>query len=293
MILNFGSINIDNVYWVSELPASGETCIAQSHAKFLGGKGINQSIAISKAKGELVHVGAVGPDGQWAINQIESLGVKTDHISILDHPTGHAMICVDDHGENQIVVASGTNRMLAKSEIDKVLESADPKRDWVLLQNETNLADHIVSQSKSIGFQVAYAAAPFVAEVTLALIDQIDLLAVNEGEAQALAQVLCVEPSSLPSPKLLITKGSSGAEFHAGGKMIWQNAFQVEAVDSTGAGDTFLGSFLARFSQGETSQEALRYAAAASAIQVTRPGAAVAIPEYDEVHGFLKAQEQR
>ena len=291
MIFNFGSINIDHVYRLSELPKPGETCIAKSYEKFLGGKGVNQSVAISKAQGELSHVGAVGRDGQWALDQIESLGVGTSQIATIDQSTGHAIIYVDDASENQIVIESGANQHLAENVVDTVLESANPDQDFVLLQNETNLADYIVTASKSLGLKTIYAAAPFVAEITIGLIDKIDLLAVNEGEAQALAEALKVEPSSLPVPQVLITKGSAGAEFHSNGEMIWQDAIKVDAIDSTGAGDAFLGSFLARYSLGDSIQSSLAYASVASAIQVTREGAAVAIPDYGEVLQFLKDRQ--
>jgi ribokinase len=290
MIINFGSVNIDHVYRVASLPEPGETLAAQSYDKFLGGKGINQSIAIAKASGEVLHVGAVGEDGGWALAEIEQLGVNTQAVSRLDCVTGHAIIFVDDDGENQIVIAGGANQQLSKSAVDQALSEANPETDWVLLQNETNLADYIVNAASERGLRIAYAAAPFVAKTTISILPKIQLLVVNEGEARALVQALGVEETAIPVPELLITRGAAGAVFVVDGKRRQRPAFDVDAVDTTGAGDTFTGSFLARYAQGDSVELALEYASAASALQVTRAGAALAIPEICDVQEFLKSK---
>ncbi len=287
MIFNFGSINIDHVYRVSSLPAAGETITAKSYNKYLGGKGINQSIAIARAGGQVVHVGAVGDDGGWAIHEIESFGVGAESIAVLDCATGHAIICVDDSAENQIVIEGGANQQLQQSAIDQVLSQANPETDWVLLQNETNLADYIVSVAAGFGIRIAYAAAPFVAETTINLLPRIQLLMLNEGEADALAKTLAVKETEIPVAELLITRGADGAELLVGGQIYEQSIFPVQAVDTTGAGDTFTGSFLAKYADGESIETSLEYAAAASALQVTRAGAASAIPEASEVLELL------
>ncbi len=207
------------------------------------------------------------------------------------HPTGHAVIYVDDSGENQIVIFGGANRDLKPAQIEKAFETCTGADHWVLVQNETNLLADIVDQAKSAGFKVAYSAAPFVAGTVAEVIDKIDLLAVNEIEAQETARLLGVAVSGIAVPELLITRGSKGVEFHSHGDVHHHPAFQVEAVDTTGAGDTFLGSFLAHHCHGIELTQSLRYASAASALQVTRPGAAVAIPAREEVEIFLKQRE--
>ncbi len=287
MIFNFGSINIDHVYRVATLPKPGETLIAKSVEDHLGGKGINQSIAISKAGGEVCHIGAVGEDGNWALAQIGKNGVGTGEIAMIDGKTGQAIINVDDSGENEIVVFSGANARLSLEQINTALAQAGPQ-DWVLLQNETNLALQIVSTAKARGCRLVYSAAPFVAETVLKLLDQTDLLVVNEGEAAALAEMLDTSPDAIPVPELIVTRGSNGASYRGPHGEIEQSAFAVTAVDTTGAGDTFLGSFLALYAGGQCAANALEYAAAASALQVTRHGAANAIPVNDEVIEFLE-----
>ncbi|MEO1143420.1 MAG: PfkB family carbohydrate kinase, partial [Pseudomonadota bacterium] len=116
MIINFGSINIDHVYQVSTMPVPGETISAVSYDKFLGGKGINQSIAIAKANGQVNHVGSVGSDSSWVLSEIEKLGVDTSSVSRLNCATGHAIIFVNQEGENLIVIEGGANQQLTKSE---------------------------------------------------------------------------------------------------------------------------------------------------------------------------------
>lgn len=291
MIFNFGSINVDHVYRVAEMPSPGETLTAGSYQKLLGGKGINQSIAIARAGQVPVHIGAVGIDDDWTIAQIKGFGIDAVHIAQSAHPTGHAIIYVDAAGENQIVIYGGANHDLQPAQVDLAFKTEPGDEHWVLLQNETNLQTDIVGRAKTAGFKVAYSAAPFVADTVAQLIDRIDLLAVNEVEAAATARLLGVAVADIAVPELLITRGSKGVEFHSHGEVHHQPAFEVDAVDTTGAGDTFLGSFLAHHCQSAPIAQSLRYASAASALQVTRPGAAIAIPTRDEVEMFLKQRK--
>lgn len=288
MIINVGSINIDHVYRVAALPKAGETLAAKSYERYLGGKGANQSIAIQRAGGDVIHVGAVGADGDWALEQLKAAGLDTGHVTEVDAPTGHAIIAVDDAGENSIVIVPGANGVIALDRVAAAMETVDPSSSWLLLQNETNATDEIVREGRSRGFKICYSAAPFVARTTLPLLNEIDLLVVNEGEANALAAAAGVSLDALGVPELLITKGAVGAVFQRGAEHIHQSAFTVDPVDTTGAGDTFLGAFLAHYAKGAVPQEAMRFASAASAIQVTRPGAADAIPDAHEIEAFLK-----
>jgi ribokinase len=291
MIFNFGSINVDHVYRVAEMPSPGETLTAGSYQKLLGGKGINQSIAIARAGQAPVHIGAVGSDDSWTMEQVENFGIDTAHVARSAHPTGHAVIYVDDAGENQIVIFGGANQDLKPAQIEKAFKTCAGGDHWVLVQNETNLLGDIVDQARAAGFRIAYSAAPFVADTVAGLIDKIDLLAVNEIEAQETARLLGVAVSEITVPEILITRGSKGVEFHSRGDVHHHPAFQVDAVDTTGAGDTFLGSFLAGHCQNIETAQSLRYASAASALQVTRPGAAIAIPACEEVETFLKQRK--
>ncbi|MEM8838387.1 MAG: ribokinase [Pseudomonadota bacterium] len=288
MIINFGSINVDYSYRVSQMPKPGETVQAKSFDRFLGGKGANQSVAISKSGGRLQHIGIVGNDGDWAVSKFAEYGVDTSRVIKVDMPTGHANIMVDDAGENVIVIVNGANHGFTHEIIESTLEDLDDgNQHWVLLQNETNLTEDIVSSACGMGYKIVYSAAPFVAEKTLPLLPFIDLLVVNDIEAATLAQNLNVHVPDIPVPALLVTKGEKGACYFNNDGEIEQEAFSVPVLDTTGAGDCYLGAFLAMLDLGQPLSEALKFASAAAAIQVSRRGTAEAIPDRNEVYSFL------
>lgn len=289
MLFNLGSINIDLVYRVATLPKPGETLSSSSFEQFLGGKGVNQSIAAAKGGAQTCHIGAVGPDGDWALGQVRGFGLETDHISHVEAATGHAVIAVDDGAENLIILHGGANQSITKDMIDAALQSAKPS-DFVLCQNETNLTEYLAKRVSELGAKLVLSAAPFDAAQVTALRHHIHLLAVNETEASDLAEAFGQAPEDMGFPMLLVTKGSKGASVFEMGRETFQASFAVTPVDTTGAGDTFLGSFVARLDQGEDVKTALRYASAAAANQVTRKGAATAIPDLHEVQDFLKEQ---
>ncbi len=280
MIFNLGSINIDLVYQVPHFPAPGETLHSKGFSKGLGGKGANMSIAIAKAGGSVSHIGAVGRDGIWLREMLADAGVNVAFVDEIDTPTGHAVIYVDDAGENSIVLYSGANLALREQRVTKALETA-VAGDWLLLQNETSLGGFAAGIAREKGMKIAYAAAPFETDAVAELIDKVDLIAVNEVEAKALSSM------GDKVEKLLVTKGAKGIWYRDSGVVFEQDVFPVNPVDTTGAGDTYLGYFLAGIDAGMVPKPALRRAAAASSIQITRMGAATAIPELAEVKAFL------
>ena len=285
-IYNLGSVNIDHVYRVPHLPEPGETLASTSFNSGLGGKGANQSIAVAKDGGQVFHIGATGADCGWLADQMADAGVDTRFLSIIDVPTGHAIINVDDAAENVIVLFTGANRALTEEMVNEALSGAGAG-DWLLLQNETNLGVYAAKTAKAKGLRVAYAAAPFDAEAAAAMLPVTDLLAVNHIEAAQLSEALGVLATDLPVAQVLITRGADGATLQTGGEEISVDAFKVDPVDTTGAGDTFLGYFLAALDLGRSAKDALTFASGASAIQVTKVGAAVAIPVAAEVEAFL------
>ncbi len=279
-IYNLGSINIDMVYRVPHFPQPGETLHSNGFTKGLGGKGANMSIAIAKAGGDVRHIGAVGADGIWVRDLLAETGVNVDFVDEIDVPTGHAIINVDNAGENSIVLCSSANTALSESRVAAALSAAHSD-DWLLLQNETTLGAFAADIARKKGMKIAYAAAPFEADAVVELIDKVDFIAVNEIEAAQLSTMADgVE-------KLLITKGAKGIWYRDAGVEYEQDVFKVTPVDTTGAGDTYLGYFLAGIDAGMDPQSAMRRAAAASSIQITRLGAAVAIPDLSEVEMFL------
>jgi len=286
-IFNLGSINADHFYDVPTLPAPGETIAAIAHHVGLGGKGANQSIAAARAGARVFHIGAVGPDGGWAVGRMHELGVNTDYIATLDIPTGHAIVSVDAAGENAIVIHSSANAALDEARITDALGDAMPG-DILVLQAETNLGAFTAELAQSRDMRVVYSAAPFDADHAQRLLPFTDLLVVNALEAGQLAQAMGVNAQHLPVPETLITRGGEGATFRSARETIDVRAFAVAPQDTTGAGDTYLGYYLAGVDAEMDRRGAMTFAAAAAALQVTRKGAAEAIPSLIEVKAFLE-----
>jgi len=286
-IVNLGSINIDHVHRVVRLPGPGETVVDTGYAAGLGGKGANQSLAAARAGAQVTHVGAVGPNGGWIAPGLAKAGIDVGHIATVDAATGHAVVLVDDAAENAIVIHSGANRALTEAQIAAAVATAKPG-DWFLAQNETNLVAEGFAMARARGLRTAYAAAPFDPGITAGLIGSVDLIAMNEIEAGQLAAHMGVAAEALPVPELLVTLGARGARLSAGGTVTEVPSFPVTPVDTTGAGDCFLGYFLAARDAGAAPEAALRRATAAAAIKVTRPGASEGIPTAAEVTAFLE-----
>lgn len=283
-IYNLGSINIDHSYRMDHLPAPGETIAARTLQTGLGGKGANQSIAIARAGGLVRHIGAIGPEGQWTVDRLAADGVDVSHVARGEVPTGHAIIAVDDAAENAIILFPGANRQVTADQVETALGSAQPG-DWLLLQNETSAGVDAARLARGRGLKVCYCAAPFDPEAVRDILPFTDLLSVNEVEEAQLRAAL--PQGALDGIDLLVTYGSRGAAYIAGAAATRVDAFKVAPVDTTGAGDTFLGYALSGIDAGQPLDATLTRASAAAAIQVTRPGAAEAIPMGGEVDTFL------
>ncbi len=285
-IWNLGSINVDHVYEVATFVAPGETLTAKGYSWGLGGKGLNQSLAALRSGADVHHLGAIGQDDRATLDALVRLGLPTPWQ--VAAPTGHAIIQVNAAGENCIVLAPGANQAVPENLIEPALAQAKAG-DWLLLQNETNAGPRAAQAAKALGLKVCYAAAPFDAAAVANLIDQVDLLSVNEVE---LAQLRDARPEvsegSLARAAKLVTLGSKGAYYQdRDGTRTPVRAYPVRPVDTTGAGDTFLGAFLARLDLGTDLGACLQWASAAAALQVTRHGAAAAIPTRAEIRAFL------
>lgn len=284
-VYNLGSINIDHVYRVPHLPAPGETLSATAYAQGLGGKGANQSVAAARAGAKTLHIGAIGPGGEWVLRALEGYGVDIRHVALGEVPGGHAIINVDPEAENAIVLFPGANVTLTAEAVRDALVGAGPG-DTILLQNETSAQADAARIAATLGMRVIYSAAPFEVAAVRAVLPHVSLLVMNEIEAAQLR----AELGALPAMDVIVTKGAKGAEWIAPGREpLFVPAFRVEPVDTTGAGDCFIGTLAAALDAGLSREEAMRRAAAASAIQVTRAGAAQAMPSAAEVDAFLAA----
>lgn len=286
-VFNLGSINADHVYSVPHLPVPGETLAATDFSIGLGGKGTNQSVAAARAGSEVFHIGAVGPDGDWACEKLSELGVNVDYVERLETPTGHAIINVDSSAENAIVLFSGANASLSKEGITRALSKAK-EGDTLLIQNETSQQRFTAELAISKGMRVVYSAAPFSIEAVRAVLPFVSTLAMNEVESEQLCAALETDLDSLPVGETLVTFGSKGARWKGDGEAIFVESFPVTPVDTTAAGDTFAGYFASTRDQGGNVADAMTLAAAAAAIKVTQAGAAQGIPKRAEVERFLK-----
>lgn len=282
-IYTLGSINIDHVYHVPHLVNAGETLAAIRYAKGLGGKGANQSVAAAKAGAKVFHIGATCQDADWALDELHSYGVDITHIAQLNTPTGHAIIQVDPQAENSIILFPGANRQIGDAHAAHALARAKPG-DVLLVQNETSAQSATLQLAAKMGLRVLYTPAPFDLGPLKTAIPFATLLLMNEGEAAEMTAAL----GGLPPCDVIITKGADGAEWHSpNAALLTIPSFRVTPVDTTGAGDCFAGTIAAALDAGLPPEQALRRATAAAALQVTRPGAAAAMPTAAEVDAFL------
>ncbi|MBC8238210.1 MAG: ribokinase [Helicobacteraceae bacterium] len=290
-IINFGSINIDHVYEVEHFVQPGETLNSESYTVFGGGKGANQSISLARAKAKVLHAGQVGEDGIWLKEKLQKSGVDTSLIKTVDTPTGHAVIQVNKDGENAIIIHGGANRTLSDDTIDEVLKSAQ-NQDFLLLQNETNAVESILLKSKDKNLTVIFNPAPLTDAIKNYPLELVDIFILNEIEAQTLTNenstdaILHAMQKLYPKSRIILTLGKSGVIYADNTRQIKVPALKVKAIDTTGAGDTFIGYFLAELSRGSEIKKCLEMGVKASALCVTRKGAADSIPKLEEITAF-------
>ncbi|WP_299413831.1 ribokinase [uncultured Sulfitobacter sp.] len=282
MIWNLGSINIDNFYEVPHLPAAGETLAATSYGFGLGGKGANMSVAAARAAARISHIGAVGADGRWTRDRLLEYGVDTPHIAQIEMPTGHANIVVERGGENSIVLFQGANVHLTEAIIGGALTEASPG-DFLLMQNETNGQEYAAATAQSLGLRVAYAAAPFEASAIERLLGRIDLLVLNEVEASQLEAATGKTVGALGVADVIVTLGAQGCKWVSNIGEKHFDAYPADAVDTTGAGDTFTGYLVAGLDRGMDMVTAIDLALKAGSLMVMRRGTADVIPDLKEI----------
>ncbi len=289
-ILNIGSLNLDYVYAVPHFVAAGETLLATRRDVFAGGKGLNQTVAAARAGAQVFHGGAVGADGDMLLDLLRDAGADVSAVSRVDVPTGHAIIEVNPQGENSIIILGGANRAVSPETVEAALAKVDAG-DILLLQNEINGLDAIIRRAADKGLRILFNPAPMEAAVKELPLHLLDTLIVNEGEGRALGGDMDALRAPYPRQKILLTQGSRGATLWTGSERLFQPAFPVKAVDTTAAGDCFLGYYAAALAENLPYADALRLASAASALAVQRQGAAPSIPLRGEVEGFLRGRE--
>ncbi len=294
-ILNFGSCNIDHVYSVDHFVRPGETITADRMNTFPGGKGLNQSIAIARSGTEVFHAGCIGHDGDIARNTLLAAGVETRYLKEVDAPTGHAIIEVDQKGENSIIIFGGANRQITREYIDEVLSNFD--EDTVLvLQNEINELFYLIDSAHERGMKIVLNPSPFESSLLEINLDKLFMLILNETEAFAFSGKSSVSDAcdfflgGGGSLKVIMTLGADGCIYidPESGEMVKQSAYRVSVKDTTSAGDTFSGYFVSAYARGERIETALRTASIAAALATSKEGASTSIPTDSEVKAALK-----
>lgn len=296
-ILSFGSLNIDYVYSVPHFVKKGETLSAKELNVYTGGKGLNQSIALARAGVETYQAGAIGTDGMFLLEQLKEAGVKTDLVKILDDVrTGNAIIQNDDEGDNCIVLFGGANQAITKEQVDEVFKDFT-NEDYLLIQNEINELSYIVEKAKEEGMKIILNPSPMNEKIMKLPLDQIDYFILNEIEAMQILEmdkpeeidgkyIASLLHERFKDATIVLTLGSEGAVCISDDEYVEQSIYKVKAIDTTAAGDTYTGYFIAGILNGKTIKESMDIASKASAIAVTRQGAAPSIPVLEEVEEY-------
>ena len=285
--LNYGSLNLDYVYAVPHFVQPGETLAAFSRSVKHGGKGLNQSIALARAGADVSHAGCIGAGGGSLKKLLMDNGVQTDGLFEVDEMQGHTVIQVNPQGENCILLYGGSNQCQDPAQVAQTLQRFDAG-DWLVLQNEINLLPEIVDQAHARGMTIALNPSPYHEALKAVDFHKLSWLLVNEIKAEQITGHADPEEAwqalhaAYPGLSVLITLGSKGSmAYRTDGRHVEkyaQYALKVKAVDTTAAGDTFTGYFIAGLMEGMSLQACMSLANKASAISVTRSGAADSIP---------------
>lgn len=287
-VINFGSLNVDYVYQIKHIVQAGETVMARRFNRYPGGKGLNQSIALARAGAQVIHAGLIGSEGTFLKAYLANNDVEVRFIRQVDGPSGHALIQVDKHGENSIIVASGANHQFNTDFVNDTLQIAKPN-DILLLQNEINDIPKILETARAHDLFITYNISPANTLAKHYPLHLVDMFILNRNEAKILLHQ--TDPDKIyaklleynPKARLLFTMGELGARFYEPNSCTSVKAYPTKPVDTTACSDTFVGYFLANWIQDEAIEACLNMAAKASALSIAKAGAATSIPFLNEV----------
>lgn len=297
-LLNFGSCNVDFVYSLDHVVMPGETQSAVNLSVFSGGKGLNQSIAIARAGAKVYHAGCIGEDGEFLADLLRENGVDITYLKRVKDKNGHAIIQVTAEGENSIVIYSGSNGMISREDIDRVLSDFSAG-DMLLLQNEISNVSYLIDRAHEKGMKVILNPSPITEDLLKIDFNKLSYIVLNEIEAQIITgatdgdTALEMLRRDYPSLVIILTLGSRGSIYQDCKKRLYQPSYKVEVKDTTAAGDTFTGYFVAEIVQGAKVKNALATASMASAIAVSRHGAAPSVPVMSEVEAARSVLQPR
>ncbi|MEG1641029.1 MAG: ribokinase [Ruthenibacterium sp.] len=290
-ILCIGSVNQDMVYKVHHFAVGGETITAQERNVYWGGKGLNQAVAAARACDAVYLAGCINRNEVDFYQFAQENKLHTDYLKVTDAPTGQAIICVDEKGQNSIVVYGGSNRTLTREYIEDTLTHFE-KGDILLMQNETNALSDMLQLAHAKGMRLVMNPSPFDVSLLELPLDLVDVFLINEiegfqmtGETQADAIMQALQ-KKFPQAEIVLTLGKDGVVYATREKVLHHGIYPVKVVDTTAAGDTFTGYFLSGLTRGLAPEQILEQASKASSIAVSRHGAASSIPSLNEVLRF-------
>ena len=294
-IVVVGSLNMDLVVRTPRLPTIGETIIGSDFHTFPGGKGANQAVAAARLGGSVKMIGRVGSDsfGETLLETVSQDKVDTAHIiQDAEAATGVAFITVDSTGQNTIVVASGANAKLSPDDIDKA-EQAFKGAAVLLLQLESplNAVNHAIELARTHGARVMLNPAP-AQLLDVDFLSRVDYLVPNQTELALMTGMESIPEAvsaleAIGLQRVIVTLGEGGVLVVEGGQEIHLPAHRVQVVDTTAAGDAFVGAFAVALTEGHPTLTAASWGNAAGALAVTHPGAQPSLPTRSEFENFL------
>lgn len=298
-----GSINMDFLFTIDKLPSKGETIPGKAFSTLPGGKGANQAVAAAKQGAMTYMIGNVGDDtiGEELIEKLQSYHVKTDFIKqIKETPSGVACILLEGN-DNRIITNAGANHIHDISDIEKILNDNATEKDILLMQLEIplDIVEKAIKIAKAKGMQIVLNAAP-MKELDEAILKNIDLLILNESETKALTNIDVDDTNideafkiidTLGPKTCIITLGENGSYYKEEDKIIYTKVYMSDIVDTTGAGDAFIGIFLASKMLNLNTETALKRATAGASMTIETMGAQNAIPTKIMIDAFLDREE--
>ncbi|RDY27621.1 ribokinase [Romboutsia weinsteinii] len=293
-----GSLNMDLVVNVCEMPKKGQTLIGSNFKEIPGGKGANQAVAAARLGGDVYMIGKVGNDGfgESLLKQLRADKVNTDYVQVEEGPSGVALITVDKNAENSIVVSPGANFKLTEVDIDRCIDGIK-ESSTVVIQLETPIdtIKYALEKSKELGKFTILNPAPAV-KLSDDIIKNVDLLTPNETELEILSgvSIKCEDDIKKAAnvmlekgvKQLIVTLGSKGSLYLDKDNMEFKKSYKVEAVDTTAAGDSYTGALSVAFSQNKSVDEAMDFASKVGALCVTKIGAQTSIPSLYDIENY-------
>ena len=302
--LVIGSLNMDMTVKVEELPKLGETIFGNDFYESCGGKGANQAVAVSKLGMKTEMIGMVGKDsqGEKLIQNLNKYGIISDNVIKSDELTGRAIITVDRKGDNNIIVIPGSNFKITKEHI-QAKQDVIASSDVVILQNEipSETVEFSLLKAKELGKITIFNPAP-ARKLSGEVFKNTDYLILNETEMEEIFEIkfndeeytekISIKKKEYGIKNIILTLGDKGSILFSEDNNIKKyDVYKVKAVDTTAAGDSFIGAFTMKICESGNSDEAIKYATAVSAIVVTRQGAQDSIPTREEIEKFIEEND--